>query len=58
VGRPKRRISFRRPRPRWEEYIGMDLQEVGWGGIDWIALCQARYREWALVRAVMNLPFT
>jgi hypothetical protein len=58
VGRPEIRLPFRRPRHRWEENIRMDLQEVGWGATDWIALCHERYRDWTLVRAVMNLRFT
>jgi len=33
----------------------MDLQEVGWGGRDWIDLAQDRDRLWALVNMVMNL---
>jgi hypothetical protein len=33
-----------RPRHRWEDNIKMDLQEVGFGGMDWIELAQARYR--------------
>jgi hypothetical protein len=33
----------------------MDLQEVGWGGTDWIDLAQDRDRLWALVNMVMNL---
>jgi hypothetical protein len=33
----------------------MYLQEVGWGGMDWIALAQAMGGRLALVKAVMNL---
>jgi hypothetical protein len=43
------------PLHRWEDNIKMDLQEVGYGGMDWIELAQDR--EWwrALVNAAMNL---
>jgi hypothetical protein len=33
----------------------MDLQEVGYGGMDWIELAQVRDRWRVLVNAVRNL---
>jgi hypothetical protein len=50
VGKPERK-----PRRRWEENIKIDLQEVGYGVIDWIELAQDRDWWLALVNAVMNL---
>jgi hypothetical protein len=55
VGRPEGRRPLRRPRLRWEDNIKMDLQEVGWVGMDWIEVAQDRNRWRALVNAVMNL---
>jgi hypothetical protein len=55
VGRPEGRRPLGRPRRRWEDNIKMDLQEVGWGGMDWIDMAQERDRWRAVVSAVMNL---
>jgi hypothetical protein len=44
VGRPEGKRPLRRPRRRWEDNIKMDLQEVGWGVMDWIELAQDRKR--------------
>ena len=33
----------------------MDLQDVGWGGVNWIDLAQDRNRRQAFVNTVMNL---
>jgi hypothetical protein len=55
VGRPEGRQPLRRPTCRWDDTIKMDLQEVGWEGMDWIELAQDRDRWPALANAVMNL---
>ena len=55
MGNPEGKRPLGRPRPRWEENIKMDLQEVGCGGMEWIELTQDRDRWRALVNAVMNL---
>jgi hypothetical protein len=51
--RGKRRLG--KPRRRWEDNIKMDLQEVGYGGMDLIYLAQDTDKRRALVNAVMNL---
>ena len=55
VGRSEGMRPLGRPRHRWEDNMKFDLQEVGWGGMDWIELAQDRDRWRALVNAVMNL---
>jgi hypothetical protein len=54
VGKPKRNRPLGRPRRRWENTNKMDLQEVGFGGMDWIDLAQDEDRWWTLVNEVMN----
>jgi hypothetical protein len=44
-----------RSRHRWKDNIKMDLQGLGWEGMDWIAVAQDKDRWWALVNVVMNL---
>ena len=44
-----------RPRRRWEDNIKMDVQKVGYGGMDWIDLAQDRDRWRAVLNAAMNL---
>jgi len=65
VGKPEERRPLGRPRRRWVDNIRMDLQEVGYGYMDWIGLVQDRDRwrglvqdrdRWrTLVSVVMNL---
>jgi hypothetical protein len=54
-GNLRARVYLEDPRHRWEDNIKMDLQEVGWRGMDWIDLSQDRDWWWALVNVVMNL---
>ena len=42
VGKPEGKRPLERPRSVWEGTIKMYLQEVGWGGMDWIYLAQDR----------------
>ena len=42
VGWPEGRRPLGRPTHRWENNINMDLQEVGWGSIEWIVVAQER----------------
>jgi hypothetical protein len=55
VGKPEGKRPLGRPRSRWEDNIRMDLQEVGYGCVDWTGLAQDRDRWRALVSAVINL---
>ena len=52
--KPDGKRPLGRPRSRLQDDIKMDLHEVGWGGMDWIALAQDTERWRALVNAVMN----
>jgi len=55
VGSLEGRKALGRPRRRWENNIKKYYKEVGWGGMDRIALAQNMDRWPALVNAVMNL---
>ena len=55
LGKLEGRRPLGRPRRRWVNNIRMNLQEVGYGYIDWIGLAQDRDRWRTLVSTVMNL---
>jgi hypothetical protein len=55
VGKPEGNRQFGRPRCRWEDNIRMDLQEIGWEGMNWIHMAQYRVQWQDLVNTVMNL---
>ena len=54
VGRPDGKRLFRRSRHRWEENIIMDIQELGWVGMDWIFQAQDGDRCLVLVYVVVK----
>jgi hypothetical protein len=58
VGKPEGKIPLGRPRCKWVDNIMMDLEEVGWGDVDWIGLPKDRNRWRALVNSVLNLQVT
>ena len=57
LGMSEGKSPLGRPSPRWNDNIKVDLQEVGWGGRDWIELPGAGDRWPALVNAATNLRF-
>jgi hypothetical protein len=50
--KPEGRTPLGRPRHRWEDDIKMYLQEVEWGGMDWIDRAQDKDRWRAVVNVV------
>jgi hypothetical protein len=55
LGKPEGKRPLGRPRRRWEDWIRMDLREIGLGDVDWIRLAQDSDRWLAVVSAVKNL---
>jgi hypothetical protein len=54
VGKPEGKRPLERNRRRWEDDIKMDLQVLGYEGLDWMERAQDRDRWRALVSMVMN----
>jgi hypothetical protein len=55
VGKPEGKRPLGKSRRRWEDWVRMDLREIGLGCVDWIRLAQDRERWQTVVSAVMNL---
>jgi hypothetical protein len=55
VERPDVKRPLGISRRRWQGNIKVDLEELGWGGIDWIDLAQDRDRWRALVITYVKL---
>jgi hypothetical protein len=54
VGRLEGKRPLQRLRHGWDENIKMDIQEVGWSGMDINDLVWNKDRGWAVVNVVMN----
>jgi len=55
VGKTEGKRPLKRPRHSWEDSIRMDFGEIGWEGVGWIHLSQARDQWLLLMNLVMNL---
>jgi hypothetical protein len=53
VGKLEGKRPFERPRRRWENWIRMDLWEIGCEGVEWIHLAYGTDRWRAVVKTVM-----
>jgi hypothetical protein len=53
--KPEGKRPLEIPRRRWVDNIKMDINEIGWDGMNWIDLAQDRDQWRALVNTVMNL---
>ena len=55
LGKPEGKRSLGIPRRRWQDNIKVDLQEVGYGVMNWIEMAQDSDRWRTPVNAVMKL---
>jgi hypothetical protein len=55
AGKPEKKRPFGRRRHSWEDNIKMNLEEIGWEGVDWIRMVQDRDQWRTVVNTVMNL---
>ena len=55
MGKPGGNRTLERPRSRLENNIKMDLQEVGFDGVDWVDVAQDMGRWRAVVNAIISL---
>ena len=55
TGKPTRKRPLGRPKRKWEDYIRMDLEEVGISAGNWVDSAQDRNYWRALVNTALNL---
>jgi hypothetical protein len=56
VGKPEGKRPLERPMQRWEDWIKMDLMEIGWGWVEWIHLAHDRDHWLSLANVVGSVP--
>jgi hypothetical protein len=54
VGSPEGKRPLGRPKRTWEDYIKMELRDIGIDEANWIRLAQDRVQWWAFVNMVIN----
>ena len=54
TGKPTGKRSLGRPRPRWEDNIRIDLEEIGINAGNWVDSAQDRDYWRALVNSALN----
>jgi hypothetical protein len=57
VGKPDRKTTWKTPMHTWEDNTKIDLQEIGWVGMEWIQLALDRNWWQALGNTAMNHQF-
>jgi hypothetical protein len=55
VGKQEGKRPRGRPGRRWEDNVRMDLQEIGWEGVNWMNMAQDMDQWRAFVNTVMKL---
>jgi hypothetical protein len=55
VRKPEGKRPLKRPKHKWEDGTQMDVNEIGWEGVECIDLAQDRDQWQASVNTVMNL---
>jgi hypothetical protein len=55
VVKPVGKRPLGKRRYKWEDNINMELREIGWGGMDWFHLAEARDQWTTLVNMAMNI---
>jgi hypothetical protein len=55
VGKPEGKRPLKSPRHKWEDNMKMDLQVIGFVGMDWLDLAQNSESWRTLVNGAMNI---